>query len=136
MTDETNSDPREAVSEWTRETYDKAVQEIMSLGVLADELVEARPIWTLPYRMIIGQARESNVHATFTWIICGDVPTDHISSTVASTPRDAARYFSLKWQLDATRCNEPAQAETLAAKAEEVYEIVEDEDLWPDSGNL
>jgi hypothetical protein len=53
-----------------------------------------------------------------------------VGSAVATPPRDAARHFSLKWQLDAARNIEPALAETLIAKAEALYELVEDESLW------
>jgi len=64
---------------------------------------------------------------------------------VATTPRDAARHFSLKWQLDAARYENPAErhrlgldpaedweanARALATKAEYLYKIVDDDQLW------
>jgi hypothetical protein len=130
MSEETQSTADETFSEWSRETFDAGVREIIELGVLGGAVVEARPSWALPDSIVIGQIRETNVPTGFTWLICGDLPTDHVGSAVATTPRDAARHFSLKWQLDAARNIEPALAETLIAKAEALYELVEDESLW------
>jgi len=139
------SDPGKPASDWIREILDKAVREIAELGVMADELVEARPVWSVPNKIMIGQVRVANEPTTFIWIICGDLPTDHISSTVASTAREALRHFSLKWQLDASRYDDPATRKAfgldetqdwsrftkqLIAKAEELYAMAEDEGLW------
>ena len=140
-----HSDTDEAVSAWIRYTLGKAVHEITSLGVIEDKLVEARPVWSVPYRVMIGQIREANDQSTFRWIISGDLPTDHISSTVAATPREALKYFSTKWQMDAARYNDPVErkahgldetknwnqlTEKLVAKAEELYNMAEDDSLW------
>jgi len=141
----THSETDEAVTAWIRDTLDKAVHEITSLGVIDDKLVEARPVWSVPYRVLIGQVREASDRSAFSWIISGDLPTDHISSTVAATPREALRYFSIKWQQDAARYNDPAErsahgldeskdwaqmTEKLIAKAEELYDMAEEDRLW------
>jgi len=130
MSDDNQDEAGDALSQWSRDTFDKAVHQIIDLGIIDGAFVEARPSWTLPNIVVIGQVREANDSATFTWIICGDLPTDHLGSAAAATPRDAARRFSLKWQLDATRTKDSAVADTLIAKAEELYEIVEDDSLW------
>ncbi|MCH7820789.1 MAG: DUF4826 family protein [Proteobacteria bacterium] len=150
MAGSNHSDTDEAVTAWIRETLDKAVQEITSLGVIDDKLVEARPVWSVPYKVMIGQVRVANDQSTFRWIISGDLPTDHISSTVAATPREAVRYFSIKWQRDATRYNDPAArkahgldetldwnqlTEKLVAKAEELYDMAGDDRLWRQTDN-
>jgi hypothetical protein len=150
MSGTSNSNTGEAASGWIRDTLDKAVHEITTLGVITDELVEARPVWSVPYKVMIGQVRVANEPGSFRWIICGDLPTDHISSTVAGNAREALRHFSLKWQLDASRYEDPAtrkafgldenvnwslHTERLIAKAEELYAMAENESLWqhPDS---
>lgn len=135
-------------SEWTREILDKAVQDIERLGIFPDELVEARAVWSLPEKVMIGQVRVANEPASFRWFICGDLPTDHISSSAASNAREALRHFSLKWQLDAERYGDPAtrrahsldetkdwerMTKQLIAKAEELYEMTEDDRLWQHS---
>jgi hypothetical protein len=145
------NDPGESGSEWTQEILDKAVRETSVLGVFADQLVEARPVWSVPNKVMIGQVRLTNEPTTFVWIICGDLPTDHINSTVASTAREALRHFSLKWQLDASRYKDPVTRKAsgldetqdwsrltaqLVAKAEELYAMAEDESLWQHSDSL
>lgn len=129
MSDQKQED--ESALAWARETFDKAVQVIIDRGVLDGALVEAKPSWALPNKLVVGQVRETNESTGFNWVICGHLmPTDHLGSGVATTPRDAARHFSLKWQLDATRAKEPSVADILIARAEELYEIVEDDSFW------
>ena len=139
----------EEVATWIKETLDKAVEEIMQRGIIDSVLVEARPVWTLPYQVVIGQVRPEKETATFKWVISGVVPVDCIDSSVASTPREAARHFAMKWQLDAARYQDPAAqntfgpeqiqswdqlGETLARQAEALYELVETESHWQESG--
>lgn len=133
MPDESQNEEKESALAWARETFDKAVQEIIKRGAFRGELVEARPSWALPNKLVVGMARENGDATTFNWIICGHLmPTDHLGSAAAATARDAARHFSLKWQLDATRARDSTVADILIAKAEELYEIVEDDSLWQD----
>ncbi len=130
MSEENTNDTSTAVDAWLRETLDAAVELSTNLGVVEDALVEARPIWSLANKVLIGQIREANERSTFTWVICGEFPTDHIGSSAAATARDAARHFSLKWQLDAARQTDPSIADKLIEKAEELYEIAEEDSLW------
>jgi hypothetical protein len=142
MSKKANSD--EAIA-WAREQLDRAISETIERGVFIDEVIEAKPVWVLHEKVTIGQAREASRPDSFVWIICGDLPTDHIGSSAAETPRDALRYFSLKWQMDADRYNDPAVRKAhgwredqdlslltnqLVAKAEELYDIAEEESLW------
>lgn len=138
-----------ADSGWTRKTLDRAVEDITSLGVFDGAVVEARAVWSSPGKFMIGQIRVAKEPDTFRWIICGDLPTDHVSSGVASTAREALKHFSLKWHLDAARYADPAarrkfgldetmdwkrMTSQLVAKAEELYELAEDDRLWQHSG--
>jgi hypothetical protein len=139
-----NSESKELTA-WTRERLDGAVEEILKLGVFQDVTVEARPAWTLPYKIMIGQVRDSGDPRNFHWFISGEVPTDYINSAVATTPREAARHFTMKWQLEAARFQDPSTikalgldpnpqwsdfGDKLADKAESLYALVEDENLW------
>ena len=122
------------VSEWTRETFDKAVREIVELGLIDGALVEARPFWNVPNSVVIGQVRESNDPAIFFWIIAVEGVTDYVGSAAAATPREAARHFSLKWQLDASHSDDTLFADRLVTRAEELYDMVENESLWQQPG--
>jgi len=150
MSDDLGGDASEEVAAWIRENLDESVDELMRLGVVTATLVEARPIWSLPFEFVIGQVRDADDKSTFKWVISGAVPVDHIDSTIATTPREAARYFALKWQLDAARYRDssiqesvsPEQkqswdqlGEKLATQAETLFELVDTESLWQQSGD-
>lgn len=130
MSEGKQNQTHETLSPWARDTFDKAVRNIIDLGIIDGAFVEARPAWALPDNVVIGQLRDANEPTSFIWVISGEMPTDHIASNVAATARDAARHFSLKWQMDAAHTKNSAVANMLVAKAEQLYEIVEDDNLW------
>lgn len=131
--------------DWQRKTLDKAVGDIGDLGVIPDEMIEARTLWSVPGKVMIGQARQAHEPTLFVWFISGELPTDAIGSAAATTPREALRHFALKWQMDAERYRDPATRKAhgldeskdwnamtakLVAKAEELYAMAEDDRLW------
>ncbi len=135
----------EDLTSWARKVLDGAVHEMMERGVVTTMLVEARPVWTLPYEIMIGKVRETHEQVTSIWVISGEVPTDYVGTAAAATPREAARHFALKWQLDAARYLDPSVqdslgadqkaswdhvGERLARKAEALFDLVENESLW------
>ena len=126
----TESNSPETQFAWIRQQLDDAVEQVLSRGVINDKLAEARPVWSIPDKVMIGQIRVPSEPGSFIWIICGDFPVDCIGASVAATARDAARHFSLKWQLDAAQQNEPSLATILIRKAEELYEFAEEDRLW------
>ena len=115
---------------WLQLQLDAAVQELMNNGIVESLLVEAKPAWVFPLQILIGKIREQGDSTQSKWFICGEVPTDHLNYAHASTPREAARHFAMKWQLDATRHQEGFDNE-LADKAEALYALVDDARLWP-----
>lgn len=145
MTDAEHETAREAFVAWYKKHLTAAVQEMIDQGVVS-AIGESRLAWALPHAVLIGQVREVNQKEQFRWVIAGqDVPTDHLDSAAAATPRDAARHFALKWQLGAEQVrNLPeraaarmdaktdlaSKAEKLALQAEALYELVESDDLW------
>lgn len=137
------------ITKWTQKTLDRAVQEILRSGVFGGMLLESRPVWQLHGRVLIGQVRDADERDSSWWIVTGKVPLDHIDLAVAATPRDAARHFALKWQLDAARCEDPAVQKSLShsdgpamdqlatylvEKSEFLYGLIEDDSLWGDAG--
>lgn len=120
---------RENLKNWIREQLDYVVSELSSRGVLEDALLEVKPAWTLPMRLLLGKAREQAQGQSFRWFICGEVPLDHMPSDAAATPREALRHFAMKWQLDAENLESEAAAE-LVDHAEAIYALVELDELW------
>lgn len=145
MSKKTQSGGNEDAVTWAKEVLDAAVQEIMGRGAVTATLLEAKPVWALPNQIMIGQIRDSSEHTASIWVVAGEVPTDHVGTDVAPTPREAARHFALKWQLDAARYKDPAvqdelgvdlkdswdqMGESLAQTAEALFKLVEDDNLW------
>ena len=139
------STPEDEDLAWAREELNKVVKEITDQGAIESPLVEARPVWTNARDVVIGQLRDQGAPSEFLWVIGGSVPIDCVPSSVAASPRDAARHFSMKWQLEAARLENPAErqrlsldpaedwdarAKALIAKAEYLYKIADDDQRW------
>lgn len=129
VTEEDTQEKNAALNAWLRPLIEDATAKLGDMGLFDDPLMDVKPAWALPNRVLIGKVRAHGNPATFRWFICGEMPLDHVGDEVASSPRDAARHFSLKWQLDATRLD-GAAADTLAQQAEVLYGLVEDDRLW------
>lgn len=128
MTDESRGEQVTELRTWTKKQLDAAVYELMDRNLFAGPLLEAKAAWVFPFSLLIGRIRERGSEGDFDWFICGDAPLTHLHSSLASTPREAARHFALQWQLDAAR--QGAAGDDLARKAEALYELVEQPGLW------
>lgn len=129
MTDEKTNTLDAELDAWLRPLIEDASGKLGEMGLFDDPLMDIKPAWALPQQVLIGKVRAHGNPARFRWFICGEMPLDHIGDEVATSPREAARHFSLKWQLDATRLGGDA-ADTLAQQAEALYALVEDDTLW------
>ena len=136
---------REKLNAWIKKQLDTAVRKSMAKDVIDGLIVEAKPAWVLPFQILIGKVRAQGQSGSFEWFICGEVPTDYLASSIATTPRDAAKNFAMKWQLAAERfkqraeqnptppSSEPQQVnpgKQLIDHAEALYGLVEDDRLW------
>jgi hypothetical protein len=145
--DENLENPRqEELKAWIKTQLNVAVKKIIKHGNVDSLIVEAKPAWVLPFQILIGKIRPQDQSNEFEWFICGEVPTDYLESAVASTPREAARHFAMKWQLGAVRYQEQMSqeeasgneidkswqepVEQLVEKAEALYALVDDTRLW------
>jgi hypothetical protein len=134
-------DPKE-LDTWVKKTLNTAVNKFMYKGHIDSSIVKAKPVWVLPYQILIGKIQVESQPQSFTWVICGELPTDFLEGAVATTPKDIAKHFSLKWQLTATQFqkkdiekaeSQPQQddaANNLVSHAEALYKLTEDERLW------
>jgi hypothetical protein len=131
--------------EWSREQLGSAVDSLMREDIFNSDLLEVRPAWAFPNEFVIGRVREQGERSSFIWVICGSTPVDFLSSAVASTPREAARHFTMKWQLEAERHRDPAVqkhvdpgaqknwkelCDALEARASALSTLVETDGLW------
>ena len=130
---------------WAKQELDGTVQTISDRGIIESPILESRLVWNKPFEVVIGQLRDHRNQTEFLWVIGGSMPIDCIHSAVAPSARDAARHFSLKWQLEAAKLEDEserkrlglnpaidwrAQAKTLVMKAQYLYSIAEDDRHW------
>ena len=132
MNDQKNQSHLDEPSEWLKKTFNKGVHELNDIGIVAASIVEARPVWTFPYTLIIGKIRKKDSINDIYWMICGDCPSTAIEGSLAETPRDAAKHFGLQWQLQSINDNTLNNTEKsdLSRKAESLLELTETDVLW------
>lgn len=143
MNEKLNYPGQEKLNAWIKAQLNVAVDEMTDQGRIESLLIEAKPAWVLPFQILIGKIRAHGESSRFEWFICGDLPTDFLESTVASTPRDAARHFSMMWQLQVARYQAMENQASpgagsdrdeidsqLAEKAEALYGLVNEPGLW------
>ena len=133
------------IDQWSKEQLDGAVNELIDGNVFEKARIEARIVWGITNQLILAQVREASAAQTFRWLIAGNiVPTDHIESSLAELPRDAARHFCLKWQLGAENVRNLSDdareamrhldlaemSAQLIRQAEALHELVADDSLW------
>ncbi len=136
---------RKELDAWIKKQLDTAVRKLIKQGTIDSLIVEAKPAWVLPFQILIGKIRARDRSKDFAWFICGEVPTDLLGSAVAATPRDAAKHFAMKWQLQAARHQGQAAQKyggpeqdsgredpggQVVFKAEALYSLVDDAELW------
>jgi len=104
--------------------------------------------WIIPHRAMLGLVWPKHGVSPKFWVIAGVVPTDHAESGAARNCRDAARYFALKWQLEAARLGKGSGAPTLgdakvdwkemegniARRAEWLHDLMQDNRRWMPDG--
>lgn len=125
-----NAADEKMLKTWVDALLAATVHELTDKQVVAGAILEARPAWYYPFRVLIGKIRERGEVSSFSWFISGDLPTAIADSSVATTPREAGRYFALRWHLNAARGgNRTAE---LATDAEHLYQLVDRDELWPE----
>ena len=142
----------QAYAEWAKGQLSGMADHIRSSDLFHDEVM-GHAVWTLPHQLFIGKAWSKADKTKAYWIISGDqVPTDHIDSAVAETAREAAKHFTMKWQMQSVRLEQLGDAtgeaageatgessddvdwlevaSGLQAQAEALYGLVENEEAW------
>ena len=143
MTADRESQQRE-YEVWAKTTVKSIFDRLMKRGLVSRD-ARWEILWAVPGKVLIGKIWHEQRTGDAYWVIGGEVPEDYIKLDLAGTPRDAARYFAMKWQLDGARVSGLAPAreeqtaktvkwddigESLSKKAEQLYAVVERDELW------
>lgn len=146
MTESQTEKDNEARRKWFKPILDDVVKEMIARKAIVGAAVEANPAWAIPHQILIAKVWGMGQKNRFIWTISGEgVITDHIAGSMAATPKDAARHFALKWQMDADRLRQVGNsksptgntdphmgnyADKLIKDAESLYDLTEREEIW------
>lgn len=146
MTESKADTDREALRSWYKPLLDKVVREMIETKAVTGTAVEAIPVWMVPNEILIAKVWGISHKSQFIWTITVDgVITDHIKGSLAATPKEVARHFSLKWQMDAdqlmdlaknrapvdnTDMHMEAYSKQLIQYAESLYDLANHDDVW------
>ena len=146
MTQETSITDKEAVRAWYKKELETVVREMLKIEAINGVAVEANPVWSVPFKILIAKVWNANEKSRFIWTISGDrVVTDHIAGSIASKPQEVARHFALKWQMDAKQLDDIAKGKTpventqahmegytekLVEYAELLYDLSGRDEIW------
>ncbi|MDX2419086.1 MAG: DUF4826 family protein [Xanthomonadales bacterium] len=137
---------RVALKDWYKPLLDAVVKEMLARKAVVGTAVEATPVWMFPHKILLAKVWGTGQKTRFIWTISGKyVITDYIAGSTAATPKDAVRYFGLKWQMDAERLFAVAKspgstadsrtqmeiyANKLVQDGESLYDLTERDDIW------
>lgn len=136
-----------AFAEWHKAQQTQVADYLRQLEVF-DTDITGEWLWIIPHRAMLGRVRPKEGDGPMLWMITGVVPTDHAEAAAASNCREAARYFSLKWQMEAARLEKsggkhnPAEgvdwkqtSGNIAGRAEWLHDLTEDPRRWNQDGS-
>ncbi|WNC70596.1 DUF4826 family protein [Thalassotalea psychrophila] len=135
MTEQVNL-TQEQQSAWVREQYQKATKYLAEKGLVTENVAPKESRYLAP---VVAVWKLNTLSDGAVWVISGDLPCDHIPTTVADSVRETLRNFSMKWQLQAQNIENNGSDKTqldfaklLISKAEGLYQLFENDDLWPE----
>jgi len=137
------------VESWYKALLDNVVKEMIRLKAVSGVAVQASPSWMVPHEILIAKVWGIDSENDFIWTISVDkFIADYVAGTLAPTPREVAKHFSMKWQMDADRILEhernklavektdekmQAYSKRLIQYAETLYDLVNRDDVWEQS---
>jgi hypothetical protein len=132
---------------WCNERRDDVIAYLQQEQVAHGEVGES-PAWHIaPYVSIWAIESKLNPSWVGWWVICGDLPTDYVSSGSIKNPRDAIRAIADRWRTAAEQMarghsspdfsiGSPTDwttlAPQLASRAELLADWAADQELWVD----
>ena len=132
---------------WSQTEYVKISKFCTSKGYRVSRVVQSK-CQSLPPMLAVWYVK-TDEKDTDLWVISGEFPTDIASSKIAKNAREALRYFSMSWHIQAAKLedgvaegkfelgDEETQtkfAKELTARAEGLYELYSSDKLWEASG--
>lgn len=96
------NDPQQRYTLWARAALLRICERLIEDDVVGRD-ARADVAWTVPERYLIARVTSEARPREVFWATGGDLPVDYIPASVATGPREAARHFCLRWQLEGAR---------------------------------
>lgn len=96
------NDPQQRYTLWARAALLRICERLIEDDVVGRD-AHAEVAWTIPERYLIARISSDARPREVFWATGGDLPVDYVSAGVAASPREAARHFCLRWQLEGAR---------------------------------
>jgi len=136
-----------AFAEWHKGQQQQVADYLRRLEIF-DSDITGEWLWIIPHRAMLGRVwPKHGAPAPKLWVITGVVPTDHAEANAAKTCREAARYFAMKWQLEAARLGKGTGSamgegkvdwsemeDNIARRAEWLHDLLQDNRRWMPDG--
>ena len=138
-----------AFAEWHKTQQQQVADYLRKLRAF-DTDITGEWLWIVPHRAMLGRVWPKHGERPKLWVITGVVPTDHAESGAARNCREAARYFALKWQMEAVRLEKGSNgthnpsrggeinwqdvSSNIAGRAEWLYGLMNDDRRWTAEG--
>src|SRR5579859_2448091 len=137
-----------AFAQW-HQAQQQQVADYVRRQQIFDTDITGEWLWIIPHRAMLGRIWPKHGVSPKYWIITGVVPTDHAEAAAARNVREAARYFALKWQLEAARLGKGNTAvptvgdakidwkdmeNNIAMRAEWLHDLMQDNRRWMPDG--
>ncbi len=152
MAESKADDDAKALESWYKSLLDQVVKEMIRLKAVTGTAVQAAPVWMVPHQILIAKVWGLGHENDFVWSVSVDkLIADYVGGSLAASPRDVARHFSLKWQMDADRLmnrensklaveksdtSMRAFSQKLIENAEILYEMANRDDVWQERQSL
>lgn len=138
-----------AFAEWHKQQQQQVADYLRKLQVF-DTDITGEWQWVVPQRAMLGRVWPKHGGRPKLWVITGVVPTDHAEAGAAKNCREAARFFALKWQMEAARLEQGGNeagslkqggeinwqdvSSNIAGRAEWLYTLMTDDRRWTAEG--
>lgn len=152
MSEKTPDKDADAIKTWYTKLLDNVVKEMISLSAVSGAAVQAAPVWIVPNEMLMAKVWGVGQESDFIWTLSIDkLIADYIAGSLATTPREAAKHFSLKWQMDADRLIAFANSKNpggppdqkmkdysakLIRYAETLYDLTNSDEAWQEHPSI
>lgn len=135
-------DPQQRYTIWARAALLRICERLIEDGVVGRDAY-ADVTWTVPERYLIARVSSDTRPREVFWATGGELPVDYVPASVATGPREAARHFCLRWQLEGARITglaasaapgQPSEwrqvGNSLAEKAELLNDYLRRDEFW------